>query len=524
MKKILLVLAMLAVSVFIAQPAISAEGDGADTPTTSETTTAPEAPAAEEPAAEEPAAEAPAAEAPAAEAPAAEEPAAEDAPAATAKSAPDGDEAKKPKDKGDEGDGEVAAAAGVDLNAKVTICHVPPGEPENAHPISVSYNSIVKGQGHGQTNTAHAGDWIPAFQYMDGDELKNYPGRNAGQANPCDDPEITALIEVGTQDPLLIAPTCSADGFVDLPTTLGVNYVITPSNAPGEVDVDATAATGYVLADEATIHWDFTVLEQLSGQVACPEITSELPDSVDVKICHADAAFNNPYHVIPPATAGVAHGHDTEHNGPIFNGVDAGWGDIIEPYVYNGVEYPGQNWTAEGEAIYDNGCEIVAAVVPTPPTVTDPTCDLDGTLSVPEDTEGIDYSQDPEGTGPGDYLVTATANTGFFISGQAEFPVTVEPKLSADDPACVTGGVEPTDEEDGGLLPDTGGSSLLLLVLAGSMMAAGFMVLAGRKPVGASLGHGMIYSPLLPPTHAVAQSWMSKIVAAIKATFRGDSN
>ncbi|GAA3528241.1 hypothetical protein GCM10022234_26870 [Aeromicrobium panaciterrae] len=522
MKKILLVLAMLAVSVFIAQPAISAEGDGADTPTTTETTTAPETPAAEEPAVEQPAAEEPAAEQPAAEEPAAEQPAA-DAPAARTKSVPEGDDAKKAKDKDDEADDEggVVAAAAVNLNDKVDICHVPPGNPANAQSISVSYNSIVKGQGHAQDNAAHAGDWIPSFDYMVGDDVVTYPGRNTSQANPC--AQIVALIEVDTEDPLLIAPTCSADGLVDVPTTEGVVYTVTPANAPGEVDVDATAAPGYVLAEDAVIHWDFTVLEQLSGQIDCPVITDDPPDSTDVKICHATASFQNPYNVIPPATAGVANGHDEEHNGPIFNGVDAGWGDIIEPYVYNGVEYPGQNWTAEGQAIYANGCEPVDEVEPTPPTVTDPTCELDGTLSVPADTDAIDYSQEPEGTGPGDYVVTATATPGNFISGQSEFPVTVEPKLSADDPACVTGGTEPGGEEDG-LLPDTGGSSLLLLVLAGSMMAAGFMVLAGRKPVGAALGQGVVYSPILPPTHTAAQSWVSKLVAAIKATFRGNSH
>ena len=57
-------------------------------------------------------------------------------------------------------------------------------------------------------------------------------------------------------------------------------------------------------------------------------------------------------------------GHDTEHLGPIWPAtVDGKWGDIIPPYEFQPDEgpvfvYPGHNWTEEGQAIWNNGCNI----------------------------------------------------------------------------------------------------------------------------------------------------------------------
>lgn len=534
MKKILLVLAMIAASVFLAQPAIAAEGDPGDTAATTEVA-ASDTPAAEtkaeEPKAEEPKAEEPLAEDPP---PVVEEKA--PAPQAEDNPAPKADKPKQ-DEPADDQPAVPAAAAAVDLNVKVDICHVPPGNPANAHSISVSYNSIVKGQGHGKEDGNHSLDVIPAFDYTDDGQLQHYPGRNLGTPNPC--AAGPALTEVGTEAPLLVAPTCTADGFVELPVTEGVIYTITPANAPGDVDVDATAAPTFILEENAVTHWDFTVLEQLSGQVNCPIITDDPPDSTDVKICHATASFQNPYVKIPPATAGVANGHDG-HDGPIFNGVDDGWGDIIEPYTYNGVDYPGQNWTAEGIAIFNNGCNVVTEVVPVPPTVTDADCDVDGMLVVPADTEDITYSQDPEGTGPGDYVVTATATEGNFISGQTEFAVTVDAQLDADDPLCA-GGTVPEEPDtstpvqdnarENDLLPDTGGVPLWVLLLSGPMTAAGLLVLMRLRPVSHSFtsGGGPAYSLIMPPVKKTAPVVATKVevglvrtlVAKVVAFFRG---
>jgi hypothetical protein len=91
-----------------------------------------------------------------------------------------------------------------------------------------------------------------------------------------------------------------------------------------------------------------------------------------VTICHRRAAVTNPYG--PQAITVdqssifnngiVPNGHGT-HTGPIFpaTGPDGKWGDIIPPFD----GYPGQNFTAEGQAILANNCQI-----PGPPPTTGP--------------------------------------------------------------------------------------------------------------------------------------------------------
>lgn len=98
-----------------------------------------------------------------------------------------------------------------------------------------------------------------------------------------------------------------------------------------------------------------------------------------VTICHRTNADNNPYVVISPDEAAVdgeapAHGdHYLEHQGPVWNSTlkdqHIEWGDIIPPIPGH---HNGLNWTAEGQAIYNNGCVPPPVVPPTtePPTTT----------------------------------------------------------------------------------------------------------------------------------------------------------
>jgi hypothetical protein len=78
----------------------------------------------------------------------------------------------------------------------------------------------------------------------------------------------------------------------------------------------------------------------------------------DVDICHATGSHENPYVPQSPDATADAGGHDG-HNGPIwYFGIVGGWGDIIPPFEYDGGSYPGKNYTAEGEAILANNCNI----------------------------------------------------------------------------------------------------------------------------------------------------------------------
>lgn len=81
----------------------------------------------------------------------------------------------------------------------------------------------------------------------------------------------------------------------------------------------------------------------------------------DLKICHADDSQSNPYVTNHPSKTADAGGHDG-HDGTVwYSGIaDHAWGDIIPPFSYSSGSFPGQNWTIEGQAIYNNGCHIPA--------------------------------------------------------------------------------------------------------------------------------------------------------------------
>lgn len=98
-----------------------------------------------------------------------------------------------------------------------------------------------------------------------------------------------------------------------------------------------------------------------------------------VTICHSTSADENPYVQQSPNIQ-----NDGSLTGGHLNHDDVGvfptepWGDIIPPYTNGDFSYPGLNWTDEGRAIYDNGCNI-------PEEETDLCADIDGVQeSVPE--------------------------------------------------------------------------------------------------------------------------------------------
>lgn len=78
-----------------------------------------------------------------------------------------------------------------------------------------------------------------------------------------------------------------------------------------------------------------------------------------INICHADQNEDSPYGNSADnlAVAAVANGH-MGHTGPVyFAGIEEAWGDIIPPFTYKGVEYS-LNWNTEGQAIWNNGCQL----------------------------------------------------------------------------------------------------------------------------------------------------------------------
>lgn len=98
----------------------------------------------------------------------------------------------------------------------------------------------------------------------------------------------------------------------------------------------------------------------VSGVLATP------PPGHKVTICHATNSDTNPYVVIDVdiASSGYVKAGHSDHTGPIWyagaKDEKVKWGDIIPAYDYapTTFHYPGLNWTDEGQAIWENDCQI----------------------------------------------------------------------------------------------------------------------------------------------------------------------
>ncbi|CAN5708413.1 hypothetical protein BH24CHL5_BH24CHL5_02020 [soil metagenome] len=86
-------------------------------------------------------------------------------------------------------------------------------------------------------------------------------------------------------------------------------------------------------------------------------IRVDAPPGNNLTICHATPAEVNPYVVITPSISseGFVEGGHSDHTG-----------DIIPPYYYapTGFHYDGLNWDAEGQAIYENDCNVPEPTAP----------------------------------------------------------------------------------------------------------------------------------------------------------------
>jgi hypothetical protein len=118
----------------------------------------------------------------------------------------------------------------------------------------------------------------------------------------------------------------------------------------------------------------------LGGMLALAAALTVFPSAVmatqptghKVDICHATDSDTNPYVAenVDIASAGYpdgATGH-AGHTGPVWSaGLKADkikWGDIIPPYTYDDFSFPGLNWSTEGQAIWNAGCQIPGESAP----------------------------------------------------------------------------------------------------------------------------------------------------------------
>ena len=124
------------------------------------------------------------------------------------------------------------------------------------------------------------------------------------------------------------------------------------------------------------------------GATAAPNSPAQAPKGTggqQQQICHRTNSNTNPYVSIHPDVSSIVKksGHDG-HNGPIWDPTlkaqHIKWGDIIPPFDYgNNQHYDGKNWTAEGQAIFNNGCVIPSTQTSTPPESTPVTTPVETT-------------------------------------------------------------------------------------------------------------------------------------------------
>ncbi|MGK0742493.1 hypothetical protein ACSHWG_11530 [Leucobacter sp. Z1108] len=177
----------------------------------------------------------------------------------------------------------------------------------------------------------------------------------------------------------------------------------------------------------------------------------------DIDICHATGAVNH-WVMVPASASGDVNGHaGSDHQDGR---------DIIPPFEYSHdgtiVEFPGQNWDAEGQAIYYNDCEMLPPPPPPNPVVmvtvdqcVDPEGEVPSTvgISISSLVEGFDYVLEVTGpggfesetpltpvgggafvnqliNGPGDYLATVTGYPWMDLKSAVASVIPVPPTVS----------------------------------------------------------------------------------------------
>lgn len=167
-----------------------------------------------------------------------------------------------------------------------------------------------------------------------------------------------------------------------------------------------------------------------------------------VEICHATASYKHPYEINEPAADGDVSGH-ADHTGPIFwpdIPKHTAWGDIIPPFFYDDGDetpgfFPGLNWTAEGEAIYANDCEIPT---PEPDLFVFPvSCQFYGEPGGLEAEvgllqENVDYRvivSDSDGDPVIEWLISGQTGTlfNFWILPPGDYTITLEQSIIEDE-------------------------------------------------------------------------------------------
>ena len=178
-----------------------------------------------------------------------------------------------------------------------------------------------------------------------------------------------------------------------------------------------------------------------------------------VTLCHRTASYTNPYREITVDVASVlkAKGHD-DHDGRIFFPEipkHEKWGDIIPPFDFGpGLQFAGQNFGAEGQAIWGAGCTVASVT----------------TTTVGSSTTGATTTTEPG------QETTTTENTDVTVGGVTTGSSTV-PIGGLGTPGVVPGAAD----NGSGVLPFTGSPVATLLGVGLALIASGLGLVVRRR-------------------------------------------
>lgn len=253
-----------------------------------------------------------------------------------------------------------------------------------------------------------------------------------------------------------------------------------------------------VLAAAAVV----TVLVANTGAVS-----AQAQNPNKVVICHGTNSVTNPY-TNPEVNADAADGdtgndkgnsdHST-HTGPVATSPEVAqalknsktaWGDIIPPHH----NFPGLNWTVEGQAIYNNGCNYVNPDFDEPLVTVDVACPqvVGGKVTVTLTNSGtVDGSATVNGQ---QVAVAANSSVVLEFDQGVQITVVIERQTAYDETPVCTGGRgadEPETPVTETAAPqveapkagvNAGGSNVAILaVLTASIASLAYGVLKLRK-------------------------------------------
>lgn len=233
-------------------------------------------------------------------------------------------------------------------------------------------STVVAGQ---YTNTAHVHGTYNSTVYQSNNESANYFGivrnvcgdGNKSSSEACDAGANNGTVctptynntctycSVSCEIQTVVGPKCG-DYNIDAGETCDDGNIVSGDHCSSTCQTETWCGDGIKNGSEACDGSDLGGLS--SSDFSCNSCSLELIEP-KVTICHAKDSQKKPYETNQPNKSADVSGHDGHDGGVWYLGIaDHSWGDIIPPFSYIGGTYPGQNWTVEGQAIFNNGCAI----------------------------------------------------------------------------------------------------------------------------------------------------------------------